>query len=310
MDKINDWIYKASGLAPEAQNKIFSTLIILIVLWLLRIIVLRVVWKKTDDAQLRYRWRKWLTYISVFLGIIFAGRVWFVGIGSFATYIGLLSAGLAIALKDLVAGIAGWLFILWRKPISTGDRIQIGAYKGDVIDVRLFKFSLMEIGNWVDAEQSTGRIMHIPNSMVLSEVIINYSQGFRFIWNEIPVLITFESNWEKAKTILLQIGVENSAHLSTVAEKKLKEASKQYMIFYSNLKPTVYTSVKDSGILLTIRYLIDPRKRRSSEQEMWEAILRKFAQCPDIDFAYPTQRFYNNITEGKPGKAVGPTLES
>jgi small-conductance mechanosensitive channel len=302
MTQVSQWIYQVIGLAPETQIKILSTIIIILILWILRVVVLRIVWKKTEDAQLRYRWRKWLTYILVFLGFIFVGRVWFAGIESIATYLGLLSAGLAIALKDLVAGIAGWFFILWRKPFSTGDRIQIGNHRGDVVDIRLFKFSLMEIGNWVDAEQSTGRIMHIPNAYVLSEVIINYSQGFRFIWNEIPVLITFESDWEKAKAILQKIGEIHSAHLSAAAEKKLKEVSKRYMISYSNLTPIVYTSVRDSGVLLTIRYLIEPKMRRSSEQEIWEAILKEFAQCPDIDFAYPTQRFYNNSTEGKPGR--------
>ena len=70
------------------------------------------------------------------------------------------------------------------------------------------------------------------------------------------------------------------------------------MIMYSKLTPTVYTSVEDSGVLLTIRYMCDPRKRRSSEQAIWEDILRAFAEQPDIEFAYPTQRFYNSWAEG------------
>jgi len=71
------------------------------------------------------------------------------------------------------------------------------------------------------------------------------------------------------------------------------------MIFYSALTPTVYTSVQDCGVLLTIRYLIDPRRRRTSEMAIWEDILSVFARRSDIDFAYPTQRFYNNVVEGK-----------
>lgn len=301
MEKIISWIHDFSGIEPVLQGKLFSTIIIVLILWLFRLIAFRIVWKNTEDAQIRYRWRKWLTYIAVFMGMLLVGRVWFAGIGSFATYLGLLSAGLAIALKDLVTGIAGWFFILWRKPFNTGDRIQVGSFTGDVIDIRLFKFSLMEVGNWVDADQSTGRVAHVPNSFVLSEVVTNYSQGFRFIWNEVGVLVTFESNWEKAKDILKKIGQEHGAHLSAAAEKKLKEASKRYMIFYTSLTPTVYTSVKDSGVMLTLRYLIEPRSRRGSEQDVWEAILRHFAVCDDIDFAYPTQRFYNNQNEGKSG---------
>jgi small-conductance mechanosensitive channel len=159
----------------------------------------------------------------------------------------------------------------------------------------------MEIGNWVDAEQSTGRIIHAPNSMIFTDVLANYSQGFQFIWHEIPVLITFESNWQKAKKILLKIANKHGSQLSTAAEKRIKEASKKYMVFYTTLTPTVYTTVKDCGVLLTIRYMIEPRKRRGSEEGIWEDILKNFAKSDDIDFAYPTQRFYDNVAEGKAG---------
>jgi small-conductance mechanosensitive channel len=268
---------------------------------LFRAVILRIIWKKTEDVPFRYRWQKTITYVTVIIGFFLVARVWFAGIQSLATFIGLITAGLAIALKDLVASFAGWIFILWRRPFIVGDRIEIGNYRGDVIDVRVFKFSLMEIGNWVDAEQSTGRIVHVPNSLVLTDVLANYSQGFRFIWHEIPVLITFESNWQKAKDILLEIANKSALHLSKEAEKRVKEASKKYMVFYTTLTPTVYTTVKDSGVLLTIRYMIEPRKRRGTEQEIWEAILSEFSKNNDIDFAYPTTRFYENISEGKSG---------
>ena len=78
-------------------------------------------------------------------------------------------------------------------------------HAGDVIDIRLFQFSINEIGNWVDADQSTGRIIHIPNGIVFTEPQANYTAGFQYIWNEIPVLVTFESDWKKAKQILTDI---------------------------------------------------------------------------------------------------------
>ena len=71
------------------------------------------------------------------------------------------------------------------------------------------------------------------------------------------------------------------------------------MIYVGTLTPIVYTSVKDSGVLLTIRYVCNPRRRRGSEQEIWEDILHAFGKCEDIDFAYPTQRYYLNHLEGK-----------
>ena len=299
MQNIYDFIQRYTGFSPEVQSRIFTSLLVILILWLIRLIMIQIVWRSTENAQIRYRWQKYSAYTAAVLGILMVGRVWFEGISSLATYFGLLSAGLAIALKDLVTSMAGWLFVMWRSPIAVGDRIQIGEHKGDVIDIRLFKFTLLEIGNWVDADQSTGRIIHVPNSMILSDTLANYTKGFQFIWNEIPVLVTFESNWKKAKEILSEIGSRHALHLTADAEKKIKQASKKFMIFYTSLSPVVYTTVKDSGVLLTIRYLIAPRKRRGSEQDIWEDILDKFAACNDIDFAYPTQRFFNNIAEGK-----------
>ena len=121
-----------------------------------------------------------------------------------------MSAGLAIALKDMLSDLAGWVFILWRKPIEVGNRIQIGENSGDVIDVRPFQFTILEIGNWVKADQSTGRIIHIPNGSVFLQPLCNYDMGFKFIWNEIPVMITFDSDWEKAKEILQVIANDKS----------------------------------------------------------------------------------------------------
>jgi small-conductance mechanosensitive channel len=300
-ENISNWINNLTGLTSHAQLKIISSLVIILFLMIVRTIILRIVWRRTEDVHTRYRWQKTTTYVTVIIGVFLVVRVWFEGIQSLATFLGLITAGLAIALKDLVTSFAGWIFIIWRRPFSVGDRIQIGTHKGDVIDIRVFKFSLMEIGNWVDSEQSTGRIMHIPNSMVLSESLANYSQGFQFIWHEIPVLITFESNWEKAKKIMMDIATTYALHLSTEAERRIKEASRKYMVFYTALTPTIYTTVKDSGILLTMRYMVEPRRRRGSDQEIWEAILRTFAKNDDIDFAYPTTRFYDNLREGKSG---------
>jgi len=287
------------GFSPEVQTKIFASLMITLVLWILYSLIIKIVWRRTENVRTLYSWRKTSGYIVIVLGVFLIGRLWLSGFQSIATYLGLLSAGIAIALKDVVSNFAGWLFIISRRPFSVGDRIQIGNHAGDVIDTRFFQFTLMEIGNWVNADQSTGRIIHIPNGMVLSEVLANYSKGFYYIWNEIPVLITFESNWQEAKKILQKIADKDAEQLSKAAEKRVKEASKKFMILYSRLTPIVYTSVRDSGVLLTIRYLCEPQRRRDSEQAIWEDVLKEFVGHEDIDFAYPTQRFYNNQFERK-----------
>ncbi len=301
MEGIYNWIVGQPVLVTENVKKIIVVIGLIIVAWIIRTMIVKVLFKQIENVRSRYIWQKTVTYILTFTVLFIMGNIFFKGVRGLTTFLGLLSAGIAIAMKDIFTNIAGWAFIIWVKPFGVTDRIQIGDYSGDVIDISFFQTTLMEIGNWVDADQSTGRVIRIPNNLVFTHSLANYSKGFQFIWNEIPVMITFESNWVKAKEILSKIAKKHAEHLGSKAEKKVKEAGKDLMIFYSNLTPTVYTSVRNSGVLLTIRYLCEPRRRRGTEQAVWEDILKKFADCDDIDFAYPTQRFYHNIQEGKQG---------
>jgi len=278
--------------SPGTTRKIVLSIVVIFALWLIRFIAIRIINKRLPEAKIQYKWRKNLTYISVFLGFLIVGRIWFEGLQSVATFLGLLSAGLAIALKDPVTDFAGWIFILWRKPFDVGDRIQLGEVKGDVIDVRLFKFTVLEIGNWIHADQSTGRVVHIPNHKIFSNELANYTSDFEFIWNELQVLITFESDWKKAKQLLQEIANEQLKDFVDRAENQVRRAKKSYLIHYQYLTPIVYTDVQDSGVRLTIRHLSDPRKRRIVAQELWEDILQQFSEHDNIELAYPTMRIY------------------
>ncbi len=301
MSSLLDWIQQAVLNPTPFQRQMAATAAVLAIFLLLRWAVLRALYRRFDDARLLYQWRKTVTYITALLTFLAVGRIWFQGFGSISTFLGLLTAGLAIALQDPIVNLAGWLFLVWRRPFNVGDRIQIGEHRGDVIDVRIFQFTIMEIGNWVEADQSTGRIIHIPNGKIFREAQANYTQAFHYIWNEIPVLVTFESNWRKAKEILSRVASDKALHLSAEAQEQIRRAARQFMIFYTHLTPIVYTSVADSGVLLTIRYMCEPTRRRTSAEDIWEALLTEFALHDDIDFAYPTTRFYGNAVEGKPG---------
>ncbi len=296
-----DWLQTHLGMNPELQMRLFATLGTVAGLWVLHKLILAVVYRRVRDPWSRYRWRKSLTYVFMAAGIIIVGRMWFAGVQALATFFGLLSAGLAIALKEPVSNLAGWAFIMWRRPFEVGDRVQIGPHAGDVIDLGVFQFTLNEIGGWVNADQSSGRIIHIPNGKVFTDPVANYNKGFRYIWNEVPVVVTFESDWRKAKQILGRIAVKHAEHLTAQAEQELLAASQQYLINYRKLTPIVYTRVVDFGVQLTIRYLIEPRKRRGTEHAIWEDILTEFAACQDIDLAYHTTRSFKYTEEGKPG---------
>ncbi|NOY74673.1 MAG: mechanosensitive ion channel family protein [Kiritimatiellaeota bacterium] len=300
---IAEWMLKIenyTGLSIALQQKLLYTLAVFALVYLLRVILLRIVFQSEMTIRLRYRWRKTTIYASSILFLLIAGRIWLDGISNLMTYMGLLSAGVAVALKHPIENMAGWWFILWKRPFEVGDRIQVGEQRGDVIDQRLMMFSLMEIGNWVDAEQSTGRVIHIPNGEVFRKTIANYHHGFRYIWNEIPVLITFESDWREADKILTEIVRKHSMNISEKATEDMERAAQKYLIFYQKLTPIVYTSAQDSGVLLTLRYLCDPRNRRGTEHKLWRHILAEFERHDNINLAYQTTRFYKATEESSP----------
>jgi small-conductance mechanosensitive channel len=302
---LSQWISEVLGIGLQLQEKLAVTLIALLAYVVLRWGVGVVVRHGKQEITRQYIFLKTVKYLLGFALLIAFWRIWLGQQTGLAAYLGILSAGLAIALQDPLVNFAGWIFISVRKPFAVGDRVAIGDHAGDVIDLRLFQFTLLEIGNWVDADQSTGRIIHIPNGWVFKQTVSNFTQGFNIIWNEIPVTVTFESDWKKAKKLIQEIGERHTAVKTEQAKREIRQAAKKYLIFFEYLTPIVWTSVADIGVTLTLRYLCEPRKRRSSAGIIWEEILTAFAACDDVDFAYPTQRFYDNAREGKPG-AGGP----
>ncbi len=289
------------------STKIIGTIIIILGLWFFQILIRQLINHRVTGIRKRHSWRKASAYITAAVGVMILLWLWFPNLQGLATYLGLVSAGIAIALALPLTNLAGWMYIIWRRPLDIGDRVEINKYAGDVIDISLFQFTLLEIGNWVHADQSTGRVMHVPNRMIFDNSLANYTKGFDYIWHEIEVKVTFESNWQKAKELLAKIANQDATSLSTDAAEKLRKASQKFAIYYTKLTPIVYVTVIDYGILLTIRYLCEPRRRRSTEQVIWEDILTEFSQHSDIQFAYPTQRFYQRHIEVEDAPPKGKT---
>ncbi|MGD2044440.1 MAG: mechanosensitive ion channel, partial [Acidimicrobiia bacterium] len=252
----------------------------------------RLVHSNIETTDAAYRANKIINYVATAIFIITAAFIWFDAFSALPTYLGLLSAGIAIALADVLKNMVGWVYILSRKPFQVGDRIEVEGFKGDVVDVRLFRFSLMEIDGWVDAEQSTGRLVHVPNGIVFNKQVANYTEGFGFIWHEVPVLITFESDWKLAERLMLEVLERDAPDVEGSAGATIRATARRYSIRVGTLTPTVYLSVRDSGVLLTARYLVEARTRRGREDRLWRSILEVFAEHPNVELAYPTVRTY------------------
>lgn len=287
-----DQLAENLNMDPGTLSNIVRTLAAILVVLILRRVARRVVANSVEDTESTYRANKIINYAATAILLFTVAFIWIDAFENLPTYLGLVSAGIAIALADVLKNMVGWLYILSRRPFQVGDRIEVSGFKGDVVDIRLFRFSLMEIDGWVDAEQSTGRLVHVPNGVVFNTEVANYTEGFGFIWHEIPVLITFESDWKLAEKLMLEVLEKDAPDMHGAASTWLMETAKRYSIRVGTLTPTVYISVRDSGVLLTARFLVEVRARRGREDRVWRSILEAFAEEPTVELAYPTTRTF------------------
>lgn len=282
----------AVGIDADVLRKTISSLAVVAGVFFLRWVVLRWVKAQAEDGEAQYRARKIIAYIATIILIVTLAFIWVDAFDALPTYLGLVSAGIAIALADLLKNMAGWAYLLVRRPFRVGDRIELQDVRGDVVDIRLFRFSIMEVGNWVDADQSTGRLVHVPNGLLFTDKVANYTEGFSHIWDEIPILITFESDWHEAEKLVRTVLTNEAPDLEQTAGARIRATARTYHIKVGALTPIVYLSVRDSGVLLTARYLVDSRQRRGTQDRIWRGVLEAFGETDNVHLAYPTIRTY------------------
>jgi len=239
-----------------------------------------------DDPERIYRSTKSTRRLALFLSVVSIVILWSPGFGDLLTLLTVIGAGMAIALREVLLAIGGWARITLLSSFKEGDRIEINGLRGDVIDVRVMRTTVMEIGGWVDADQSTGRIVHFPNSWVFQYALYNYTRSFKFIWNELEMKVTFRSDWRAARDIMMKYAEESAAIVEQQARNEIHLISREFLIHYSILTPFVYVKVVEDGVSLTLRYLCEARKRRGSEHALTVMFLDDFKDHDNIDLAH------------------------
>lgn len=284
----------AEGLLNKAKRERNRNLIytgaIMIIAYFIMLLLVAAVNRNVKDLRTKHSIRKSIVYITNFTVIIAVLLIWEYDVRTVTILLGAIGAGTTIALQQPILSIAGWVFLMAKRSFEIGDRIEFGGIKGDVIDIEVLNTTVLEIGNWVEADQSTGRLVTVPNSNVFTHPHFNYSRGFEFIWNEIKVVVTFESNFRKAQEIMMKHANREAAHMEEIVKKKINKMTLRYMIHFDKLTPIVYTDIKDSGVELSLRYLTQAEKRRTSHDELCRLILDDFEKAHDVNFAYTTYR--------------------
>jgi len=233
--------------------------------------------RRFQQADARYRVRKVVVFLGYGVGLLFLVAVFGDRLGRISLVLGVAGAGIVVSLQDVVASVGGWFAIGGSKLYSVGDRIRIGDTKGDVIDISILRTTVLETGNWVSGDLHNGRLARIPNSLVLKGPVFNYTQGFRFVWDEIKVTLTVQSDHRFARAMLLNIAQETVAGFMEDAQHTWRGIKDDYRIENPGLEPIVTLTVNGGSLEFTVSYIVDYAERTVMKDQLFTKIADEIA---------------------------------
>jgi len=198
--------------------------------------------------------------------------------------LGIAGFAITFAVQQPLFSLIGWFYIIVKRPYQVGDRVAIEESKGDVVEVDFFVTTLWEIdGDLVSSNQPSGRIITLPNSVVLSAHVTNYTrEEFPFVWNELSVEVAYETDLEFARETMVEVaddylGDEMAARIGDYRER-LAETPVELEV---RDRPSVNIVQEGSWVELRLRYLVHPRTGQRVRNELYERILARFNEHPD-----------------------------
>lgn len=263
-------------------DALLISLIIIFLAYVINSLAGNLILRRVSTSRDRYTLRKTVSILVTVLVFASLFAIWVERTSTLFIAYGILSAGIAIALQDVLRNLAGGILIIMSRPFKAGDRIQVGDSTGDVLDIGSFSTAIMEIREWVDADQYTGRILHIPNSFALNQTIKNYTRDYSFIWDEVRILLIYGSNWKKAEDVALKTAGPIVEEFESLAQTELLLMGEKYFTTTYDVQTKLYTKMQENWIEMRLRYVVEPRKRRAVSHLLTSNILEALEKEEDI----------------------------
>lgn len=254
-------------------GKIILTVIGLIIIFVISKVVGGNVGKFVKEGNNRYYIKKVVNFIAFLIAILFLSTVFSDKFSSLSVAIGVAGAGIAFALQEVIASVAGWMAILFGGFYSTGDRVQVGGSKGDVIDIGVLRTTLMELGQWVNGDLYTGRIIRVANSFVFKEPVFNYSADFPFLWDELVVPIKWGSDLAKTAEMFESITEDLVGDFTDGSKKAWAKVVNKFRIEDAKLDPIITYAFTPGQVDYTIRYIVDYKMRRTVKYQLSQKLI-------------------------------------
>ncbi len=271
------WIQKLEktlpGLWGPLATRGVTALVVLVLMLLAMRGVRRLVRTRVHEPGLRYSANKLVGYVGWTLIVLMLLATFSDSLRGFALSIGVIGAGVAFALQEVIASVAGRIAILFGRFFDVGNRVQLGGIKGDVIDIGVLRTTLMETGDWVDGDLYNGRIVRVANSFVFKAPVYNYSADFDFLWDEVRLPIKYGSDHRLARELLERAVADVCGEFVERAEKTWTGITGRYKLEHAQVAPMVTLVANDNWIEFTVRYVVPYTQRRSVKDQLFSRIL-------------------------------------
>lgn len=216
--------------------------------------------------------------ISMLLVALLISSFLFSNLYAAAVSLGLISLILGFALQTPISSFIGWIYIITRNPYGIGDRIQINNFKGDVVEIGYLDTTLWEFaGDYLTNDLPSGRLIRFPNSLVLQSPVYNYSwRDFRYIWNEIPFHIAYESDLAFVEKTIKEVTKEELGPDMEKHIEKLKKLVKESPIDEMQIKEYPFVSLRinaNTWVEATVTYLVPPKQAASIRTRIIERVI-------------------------------------
>ncbi len=266
-------------------ERIFYTSLTITLVYFLFLVVESLTVRRIRDERERYSFRRTVSFLKIVVTGVILLRVWIDTNYIFVAY-GIIGAGIAVALQDLFKNFVGGILIILSRTYQVGDRIEISETMGDVIDIGILTTRLLEIhARDVKGDQATGRIVVAPNGDILSSRVFNYTMDHTFVWDEISIPITYESDWQRAVSLFLDIARRETAMTAGQAEREIERIGERYYLPKRDVEPSVYLTLTDNWIAFDIRYVTDVRMKRATKDDLSRKLLDAIEATDGITIA-------------------------
>lgn len=257
-------------------------LILYLVLYLVRKLIMNQLYEKLKGSNHWYETQKFARWINNILLFIIFLNIFGSNLTGLTTALGFAGAGVTYALREVIMSIAGWFAILFGDFFNAGDRVRLGGIKGDVVDISTLRTTLMEVGEWVGGDQYTGRKVRVANSYIFSSPVYNYTSSFEFLWDEITIPLTFDSDMQLARKILLELAEKHTDKYIDHAELSWNQMRREFKLEDASLENQVYLNLNKNVAEISLRYVVDYQERRTVKDKLYSDIFKQFNEQGDL----------------------------